>query len=155
MANKKLVLAIFADEAAADSAAMTLKDSGLTSHDAVGILVLDANGKINVDKVGATSVGKGAGIGACLFVLGPAALGVGVLGGAVGGALHHKNLGLSDSDRDRIAKEIEGGKAAVGVMAPDSDGAAISAKLGELGGAVESYGVTDEVLEQAAADPSS
>ncbi|MFZ0322621.1 MAG: hypothetical protein WAN48_00635 [Actinomycetes bacterium] len=156
MSDKTLVLAIFDNEAAADAAAGALKDSGLASGDAMGILVLDADGAIKVDKVGARSTGKGAGIGAVLFLLGPAALGVGVLGGAAAGALHHKGLGLDDADRARVTQELQNGRAAVGVLAPVSEATTISAKLGELGGAPEVHEVSDEVLEQTAAvDPTS
>lgn len=146
MADKTLVVAIFDDEAAADSAATALKDSGLTSGDAIGLLVVDATGQLKEEKVGARSTGKGAGVGAFLFVLGPAALGVGVLGGAAAGSLHHKGLGLTDTDRERIRKEVTNGRAAVGVLTPFGDSSMISAKLSELGGASEAHTVSDEAL---------
>ena len=103
MAEKQLVLSFFADEPAADAAATSLKDSGVASGDAVGLLVLDAAGNLKVDKVGARSWKAGAGIGACLVVLGPAALGVGIVGGTAAGALHHKGLKISDEDKARIS----------------------------------------------------
>jgi uncharacterized membrane protein len=137
MADRTLVLAIFEDEAAADNAARDLKDSGLTSTDAIGVLAVDATGKLKEEKVGARSTGKGAGVGAALFLLGPVGVGVGVIGGAAAGALHHKGLGLTDSDRERIGKELTNGKAAVGVLTPFNESSMISAKLGELGGASE------------------
>ena len=65
-------------------------DSGLTSTDAIGVLAVDATGKLKEEKAGARSTAKGAGIGAALFLLGPAAIGVRALGGAAGGALRHK-----------------------------------------------------------------
>ena len=102
MANKQLVLAVFPDELAADSAAAALKESGIADGDAIGILVLDANGKLKEDKVGARSTGKGAAIGGVVAVLGTAVLGPAVLAGAAVGALHHKNLGLSDADKARL-----------------------------------------------------
>lgn len=102
MSDRQLVLAVFPDELAADNAAVALTESGITEGDAVGILVLDASGKLKQDKVGARSTGKGAAIGGVLFLLGPAALGVGVLGGAAAGAMHHKNLGLTDADKARL-----------------------------------------------------
>jgi hypothetical protein len=86
MADKQLVLSFFAD----DAAATDLKGSEIASGDAIGLLVLDAPGNLKVDKVGARSWGAGAGIGACLLVLGPAALGVGIVGGTLAGGLHHK-----------------------------------------------------------------
>ena len=81
MAEKQLVLSFFADEPAADAAATALKESEVASGEAIGILVLDAAGNLKTEKVGARSWGAGAGIGACMLVLGPAALGVGVVGG--------------------------------------------------------------------------
>ncbi len=63
MADRQLVLAVFPDELAADSAAAALKDSGIAHGDAIGILALDGNGKLKADKVGAHSTGKGAAIG--------------------------------------------------------------------------------------------
>jgi len=56
-------------------------DSGLTSSDAIGVLAADATRKLKEEKAGARSTGKDAGIGAALFLLGPAAIGLGVLGG--------------------------------------------------------------------------
>ena len=46
--------------------AQTLKDSGGSSGNSMGILVLDTTGNVKVDKVGARSWGAGAGDGACL-----------------------------------------------------------------------------------------
>ena len=151
MAEKQLVLSFFADEPAADAAAQSLKDSGGSSGDAMGILVLDATGNLKVDKVGSRSWGAGAGIGACLFVLGPAALGVGVLGGTAAGGLHHKGLKLSDDDKARIAADLGAGKAAVGVLAKIADAPAVAARLTELGGATSGHDVVDEAALVAAA----
>jgi hypothetical protein len=39
-------------------------------------------------------------------VLGTAVLGPAVLAGAAVGALHHKNLGLSDADKARLTVEL-------------------------------------------------
>ena len=99
MSDRQIVLSFFPEELAADSAAVALKDSGIAHGDAIGILALDSHGKLKQDKVGARSTGKGAAIGGALFLLGPAVLGVGVIGGTAVGALHHKNLGLSDADK--------------------------------------------------------
>jgi len=91
--------------------------------------------------------GKGAGIGATLFLLGPATIGVGVLVTRAGGALRHEGLGLTDSDRERIGKELTNGRAAVGVLTPFNESSIISAKLGELSGASEEHTVSDEALK--------
>ena len=154
MADRQLVLAFFPDEPAADDAAAALKDSGIADGDAIGILALDSHGKLKQDKVGARSTGKGAAIGGVLFLLGPALLGVGVVGGTVAGALHHKNLGLSDADKARLTVELNAGKVAVAVMAHSDTAPAISDHLTQLGGASESHELTDEALQTASADTS-
>src|SRR5580700_2830119 len=149
MSNKTVVLAIFSNEAAADTAAESLKDSGAAKRDAIGVLVLDEKGKIKTGKVGKRSLGKGAGIGVALALVTPVGLGAGLIGGGLLGALHHKNLGLGEADRDRIGKELEGGKAAVGVLAPVSETSVVASKLTDLGGMTEAHEVSDEVLEEA------
>ena len=121
MANKTVVLAIFADEVSADAAAASLKDSGVAHKDAIGVLVLDDRGELKAEKVGKRSWGKGAGIGAVVALCTPVGLAAGLIGGGLLGALHHKNLGLDQTDRDRIGSELAGGKAAVGVLAPVSE----------------------------------
>ena len=162
MSDKQLILAFFADQPAAETAALALKDSGVADSDAIGILVLDATGNVVVDKVGATSVAAGVGVGAALLVLGPYFLGVGVAtavvgggigmaGGAVGGSMHHKGLRLSDEDKARISADLSSGKAAVGVLGRVDQGASIQAKLTELGGAAAAHDVVDEAALQAAA----
>jgi hypothetical protein len=154
MADRQLVLAVFPDELAADNAAVALKDSGIADGDAIGVLALDAGGKLKQDKVGARSTGKGAAIGGVLFLLGPALLGVGVIGGTAAGALHHKSLGPSDADKARLIVELTAGKAAVGVMAHYDTAPAISDRLTQLGGTPESHDLTDEALQTAGADTS-
>jgi hypothetical protein len=149
MANKTVVLGIFKDEAAADTAADTLRSSGVASADAIGVLVVDPTGEVNVEKVGKRSLGKGAGVGLALALLTPVGLGAGIISGGLLGALHHKGLGLDREDRDRIGDELAGGKAAVGVLAPVAEAAAVTAKMTELGGTVESHEVADEALEEA------
>ena len=151
MADKQLLFSFFADEPAADAAATALKDSGITSGDAIGLLVLDADGNLREDKVGARSWGAGAGIGACLILLGPAALGVGLVGGTAAGGLHHKGLKLSDEDMARIPADLGAGKAAVGVLARIEDAPVIQKQLIKLGGATSSHDVVDEAALQAAA----
>jgi hypothetical protein len=148
MSNKTVVLAIFHNEASADVAAASLKDSGVAKRDAIGVLVLDEKGKIKTEKVGKRSVGKGAGIGVALALVTPVGLGAVLVGGGLG-ALHHKNLGLSEADRDRIGSELEGGKAAVGVLAPVSESSVVASRLTDLGGIAEAHDVSDEVLEEA------
>jgi hypothetical protein len=151
MAKRQLVLAVFPDELAADSAAVELKDSGIADGDAIGILAVDADGKLKQDKVGARSTGKGASIGGVIAVLGPALLGPAVLGGVAVGALHHKNLGPSDGDKARLTVDLNAGKAAVGVMSRYDTAPAISDRLTQLGGTPERHDLTDEALQAAGA----
>jgi hypothetical protein len=154
MTDRTLVLAIFDDEMAADVAAAALRSSGALDTDAIGVLAIDANGKLDEDKVGARSTGKGAGIGAALWLLGPVGLGVGIAGGAAAGALHHKGLKLDGADRARIRSELSDGKAAVGVLARGVDVEWISGRLAELGGTPESHGVSEDELQASASEQS-
>jgi hypothetical protein len=151
MAHRQLVLAVFPDELAADSAAVALKESGIADGDAIGILALDANGRLKQDKMGAHSTGKGAAIGGVIAVFSTALMGPAVLTGVAVGALHHKNLGLSDADKARLTVELNAGKAAVGVMAHFDTAPAVSDRLTQLGGTPERYELTEEALQAAGA----
>ena len=93
-------------------------DSGLTSTDAIGVLAIDATGKLKEEKAGARSTGKGAGIvsGALPPRSGCDRYRRGRWCGGRGPA--SQGLGLTDSDRERIGKELTNGKAAVGVRTP-------------------------------------
>jgi len=149
MSNHTVVLAIFKDEVSADAAAASLKESGVAKGDAIGVLVLNEKGELKADKVGKRSWGKGAGIGAVVALVTPVGLAAGLIGGGLLGALHHKNLGLSEPDRERIRSELEGGKAAVGVLAPVSEATVVADALTDLGGAAETHPVSDEAVEEA------
>jgi hypothetical protein len=155
MAAHRMVLGIFADEAAADAAVASLmaweKDNQIVSRP-VGVLVADEKGQIKEHKLGQRSGKKGAGIGLVLAVIAPPTLLAGMIGGGILGHFHHKGLGLTDADRERIAAELAGGKAAVGVLVEeDPEAAMISDKLTELGGTAEIHEVTEEALEAVAA----
>ena len=149
MSQRQLVRAVFRDVPTADSAAVALKGSGIADGDAIGILALDADGKLKQDKVGARSTGKGAAIGGVIAVFTTAIMGPAVLVGMGVGALHHKNLGLSDGDKARLTVELQSGKAAVGVMAHSDTAAAIADRLAQLGGAAEQHELTDDAVKAA------
>jgi hypothetical protein len=155
MADDKLVLGIFADEAAADAAVESLLAWDKISDDiklgAIGVLVLDEKGQIKEHKLGQRSGKKGAGIGLVLAIVAPPTLLVGLVGGGVLGHFHHKGLGLQAEDRDRITAELQGGKAAVGVLASAWESDVIGSQLTHLGGTVEAHEVSDEALEAVAA----
>ena len=155
MANQ-LVLAFFENEAAADAAVTQVKGWDKASKEvklgAIGVLVKDDKGKIKTNKLGARQTK----IGAILFGLaGLLSGGMTVLGGAVFGgilgSLFHKGLGLSKDDLARIDGDLNGGKAAVAILAKEDEAAAVSAKLAELGGTPESHEVSEAVVEEAAA----
>ncbi|MGN6794357.1 MAG: DUF1269 domain-containing protein [Streptosporangiaceae bacterium] len=149
MSNSTVVLATFNDELSADSAAASLKESGVAKGDAIGVLVLDEQGELKADKVGKRSWGKGAGIGAVVALVTPVGLAAGLIGGGLLGGLHHKNLGLDEEDRERISSDLQGGKAAVGVLAPVSEANVVAERLSELGGTAETHDVSDEAVEEA------
>ena len=156
MADKHVVLAIFDSEAAADTAVASLKGWDQIDEDiklnAIGVLVLDEKGEVKQHKVGKRNTGKGAGIGLVLGALAvtAATAGTALVVGAAAGALVHKSLGLSKEDTARIAGELKGGKAAVGVLAATEQSDAISAKLAQLGGTPETYNVSDAALVEVA-----
>ncbi len=150
--GKTVVLAFFKDEAAADDAVESLKSWDKADRevklDAIGVLALDDKGKIKTHKLGKRSVGKGAGIGLVLAVIAPPTLLAGVIGGGLLGAFHHKGLGLKAADRERIAAQLSGGQAAVGVLVNPAIAIDVSAKLTELGGTAEVHEVTEEAVAE-------
>lgn len=150
-----MVLAIFADEPAADTAVASLKAWDKTDDrvklSAVGVLVLDDNGNVKTNKMGSRSILKGGGIGLVLAALTPVGAAA-VAGGGLVGALHRKGLGLNEKDKDRISAKLFDGKAAVGVLAKPDQAELISAKLVELGGEPEVHAVTDAALKHAASE---
>jgi hypothetical protein len=171
MGSKQLVLAFFDNEAAADSAVDALKSWDKATDSiklgAIGILVKDENGKIKQHKLGQRAHGKGAGIGVILGAVaavlsGGVTLIAGLVGGtALGGVLgafFHRSLDLSKEDLARIGGELDGGKAAVGVLANPDETAAVTDKLAGLGGKAETHEVTEEAMahaDQAVADEGS
>ena len=72
--------------------------------------------------------------GPCSVSWGLSGLGVGVVGGALVGKLHHKDLGLEDADRERLGAALRGGKAAVGVLADPDELVAVESILVGHGG---------------------
>jgi hypothetical protein len=88
-----------------------------------------------------------------IAVFSTALLGPAVLTGVAVGALHHKNLGLSDADKARLTVELQAGKAAVGVMAHYDSAPAISDRLTQLGGATERHELSDDALQAASTAP--
>jgi len=158
--NRHVVIAYFADVAAASNAAAELK-AWDKANDAVklgGVGILHwEDGKIKTKKVGARATGKGAvwgtALGATLGILsgGVTLIGgalVGVTAGALTGALFHKGVGLSDEDKSRLEDHLQNGGAAVVAMADEDEVAMTSEELARLGGTVENFQVPAEHVEQ-------
>ena len=121
--GKQVVLAVFKDEAAADSAAESLKDWDKLDDDVklnvIGVVVLDDNGKIKTHKLGRRSWGKGAGIGVVLAALTPPTLLAGAIAGGALGGLHHKGLGVDSAETGaQLKNALESGGAVVGPSSP-------------------------------------
>lgn len=157
MSEKSVVLAIFDDEPAADTAVATLKEwdkaDDRVKLSAIGVLALDDNGEVKVHKMGSRNILKGGGIGLVLALLvPPVGVAAGVAGGGLLGALRHKGLGLSEKDKERISAKLFDGKAAVGVLATADQAQDIAAKLVELGGEPEVHAVSDAALKHAASE---
>jgi uncharacterized membrane protein len=150
--TKQVVLGIFPDEQAADTAAHTLKEWDYVDDDvkvnAIGVLVLDEKGKINTHKLGPRTWGKGAGIGVALAAIAPPTLIVGALAGGALGALHHKGLGIDSAERDRIADALGNGQAAVGALLEETQVTAVTIKLKELGGDVQVLRPSDDAVAE-------
>lgn len=161
--KKQLVLGFFADEAAADAAVESLKawddlDDDVKLHN-IGVLALGADGKVNdstLAKARASGAASGFGVWLIAVILaGPIGplLTMPIIGGILGG-IYHPGFGLNNHQRERIAGELESGKAAVAVFVKHEDeAAAVSAKLAELRGVPETHEVSAEVeaaAEQAA-----
>jgi uncharacterized membrane protein len=160
MANKNnhVIISYFPGADKADSAANQIKEWD-KANDAVklggiGILFWEDN-KIKTRKVGGRSTGSGAKWGTILGITtGILTGGVTLIGGAVAGAaggaalgsLFHKNLGLSDEDEARLETHLQGGGAALVVMADEDEVAATSAELASLGAEVVSFEIPEETM---------
>ena len=154
MAKQQLVLAFFDNEADADAAVNAVKQWDKASKEiklgAIGILVKDDKGKVKTHKLGARKTGTGAVLfGLAAILTGGASLLAGAVFGGILGSFFRKGLGMSKDDLARIDGELNGGKAAVCILAAPDEAAAVSGKLAELGGKLESHEVSEEVVEEA------
>jgi len=154
MADKQLVLAIFKDEAAAESAVGMLRD-GIDDYTEIdlgpiGILTLDEKGKIKERRMGQRSGGKGAAIGLAVAAVTPVGLAA-IVGGAAIGHFRQQAPGFSAEEQARITGELSGGKAALGVIVAPDKATLMQEILTDLGGKAEAHTVSDETLAAAAA----
>ena len=157
--NKRVVFALFENEAAADAAVSSLKTWDKLDDDVkikgIGVLALDEDGKLKIHKVGPRrGIVKGVATGAVVVVLAGYLLSPLVLPTAFGvyGATR-RGLRMSDERREELASEIKNGKAAVGVIVTEAEAAAVFDKLIELGGSAEDLELTPELQADAAEVP--
>ena len=155
MSKQQLVLAFFENEAAADEAVEAVKrwnkQSNLIRLKAIGVLVKDENGEIKTHKLGSRRTSTGAVLGALAAVLtGGLTLVGGALLGGILGAFFHKGLGMSKDDLARIDSDLDGGKAAVGILVKPEQAEPVYNLLVALGGVTETHDVSEEALDQAA-----
>ena len=151
---KQLVLAFFENEAAADQAVDAVKQWDKASDEiklgAIGVLVKDDKGKIKTHKLGKRKTGTGAVLfGLAAVLTGGATLLAGAVFGGIVGSFFRKGLGMSKEDLARIDGELDGGKAAVCILAAPDEATAVSAKLAELGGQPELHEVSEEAVQEA------
>ena len=158
--NKHVIIGYFPSEEEATEAARQIKKWDKAYDDiklgGIGVLTWGKN-KIKTRKVGRRAAGTGAKWGLALgavtgilsggvTLIGGAA--AGVVGGAVLGALFHKSLGLTDADKERLEQHLQGGGAAVVVMADANEVYPTQAEITRLGGRVEDYQVPEETMDQ-------
>lgn len=156
--NQQLVLAFFENRAAADSAVKQLQEwdkaiAGI-KFDSIGVLYKDDKGKVKAQMEGGRRTGLGVLLGALAAVLtGGVSLIAGVVLGGVVGHFVQKNMGLSKDDLARLSSELDGGKAAVGVLVPEQEAAAVTSWVTSLGGKFETITVSEETVQEAATLP--
>jgi uncharacterized membrane protein/predicted flap endonuclease-1-like 5' DNA nuclease len=155
--NNVMVVAYYVNEDAAAGAAEDLKKWDDANDDiklgAIAVLTLDPkSGEIKANDVGQRNTKKGAlwgtAIGAVAGIL-TAGIGlipgllVGAGGGGALGALSHKDVGMTDEDREKMAGKLRNGGAALAVMCDDFEVEATKAEMARVGGETESYGLSD------------
>ena len=161
--NDNVMIAFFADQAAAESAIEGIKNwDRINDHFELGTVgsIYKEGEKIKT-KVG-RKTGKGAKVGAVVGVIaavltGGASLIVTAVGaGAVGGALGHffkNSTQLTKEEIAAIGQELDGGRVAVVITCDDFEIPMVTEYMEGAKGTVHTYKVTDEALIQAAGSP--
>ena len=72
----------------------------------------------------------------------------GAIAGGIIGSLFHKGLGMSKEDLTKIDEELDGGKAAVGVLTTHQEAAGVANRLTGMGGTPQTHEVAEDELEQ-------
>ncbi len=158
-----MVIAFFADHAAAESAIEGIKNwDRINDHfelGAVGTIYKEGD-KIKT-KVG-RKAGKGAKVGAVVGVIGAVltggaslivtAVGASAVGGALG-SFFKKSTGLTKKEIAEIGQELDSGRVAVVITCDDFEIPLVTEYMEGSKGTVRTYKVTDEALIQAASSP--
>jgi outer membrane lipoprotein SlyB len=157
--NDHVLIALFGNEDAANQAIVFLKDWDLASDDiklgAIGTITKQGDKvKTNVGR----KTGKGAKVGAVLFVASAVLSGGGTLvasaatgaaAGGVAGSFFKKSTNLTKEEIQQLGTKLEVGHIAVIVTCDEDEMEATSAKLSDAGGQVQSYAVPAEALDEA------
>jgi hypothetical protein len=161
--NNNVVIAFFADRAAAESAIEGLKSwDRINDHFELGAIgTISKEGDKIKTKVG-RKTGKGAAIGAVVGVIGAvltggaslivSAVGAGALGGALG-SFFKGSAGLTKEEIAEIGQELDAGRVAVVVTCDDFEIPMVTEYMVGSQGTVRTYAVPQEVLAEAASAP--
>jgi hypothetical protein len=157
--NNNVVIAFFADRAAADSAVEGLKiwDKVNEQFDLGTIGTISKEGGKIKTSVG-RKTGKGAAIGAAVGVIGAvltggASLIATTVGGGVLGHFFKKSMNLTQEEIAEIGKELDGGRVAVVVTCDDFEIPIVTEYMVGSKGTVRTYAVPQEALAEAASAP--
>ncbi len=162
------VIAVFDDAAKAEQVAHEMMAWDKANEDiklgAIGLLTRQVRdwgqGDIKTQNFSSRNTGKGAKVGMGLGVLAavvsggltliPGAVG-GAVVGAAAGSLSRTGLGITQDERQQLAKELEGGRAALLVMCDEDEVTAVTDYLAAAGGKPQSHPIDDADLQAASA----
>src|SRR3954454_330878 len=158
--NDQVVIAFFASEEAAKQVVDYLKGWDKANDDiklgAIGTITKEGD---NIRTDVGRKTGKGAKVGAVLFVAsavltGGATLVASAAGGAavggVAGSFFKKSTNLTKAEIQELGTKLDGGQVAVVVTCDEDEVAATRAELVNAGGQVQSYEVPAEALDEVA-----
>lgn len=157
--NDNVVIAFFADRAAAEDAIKGLKtwDKVNDQFDLGTIGTIYREGDKIKTHVG-RKTGKGAAIGAAVGVIGAVLTGgtsliATTVGGGVLGHFFKKSMNLTQEEIAAIGQELEGGRVAVVITCDDFEIPMVTEYMEGSKGTVRTYKVPQEALAEAAAAP--
>jgi len=157
--NDHVVIALFASREAADDTVAMLKywDKGNKEIQLGSVGTITKEGDKVVTHVGRRT-GRGAKVGAVLFVASAVLTGGGTLvasaatgavAGGVVGTFFNKSTNLTKEEFQQLGAKLDEGHVAVVVTCDEDEVEATTAQLIDAGGQVQSYAVPAEALEEA------